>query len=181
MKTCFQGAKRGITPLHILPYPLCGSEGKNQSFWLFFCAFCCVLGDFSRAGRRLKRIYVPVENRGPLLCASPILRAGQGLRERCRPPLGRAGHRTGRAGGPGEGNGRERAACGPPASDRQSESQRHSGAGSVMPLQGLVMPPLLGVVMTVAPDRLRLLKQKNALQNLLRQAFFGSTGTFLSE
>ena len=67
------------------------------------------------------------------------------------------------------------------APDRQSESQRHSGAGSVMPLQGLVMPPLSGAVMTVAPDRLRLLKQKNALQNLLRQAFFGSTGTFLSE
>ena len=34
-----------------------------------------------------------------------------------RPPLGRAGHRTGRAGGPGKGNGRERAACGPPACD----------------------------------------------------------------
>ena len=84
LKACFQWAKRGIAPLHILPYPLCGSEGKNQSFWLFFCAFCCVLSDFSRAGRRLKRIYVPVENRGPLLCASPILRAGQGLRERAR-------------------------------------------------------------------------------------------------
>ena len=75
------------------------------------------------------------------------------IKMRCRPPLGRAGHRTGRAGGPGEGNGRERAACGPPASDRQSESQRHSGAGSVMPLQG----SLLGAVMTFGRSFLCLL------------------------
>ena len=92
------------------------------------------------------------------------------------PGTGQA-ERAGRERGTG-GNGRP---AGRPRRLEQSESQRHSGAGSIMPLQGLVMPPLLGVVMTVAPDRLRLLKQKNALQNLLRQAFFGSTGTFLSE
>ena len=156
---CFQWAKRGIAPLHILPYPLCGSEGKNQSFWLFFCAFCCVLGDFSRAGRRLKRTYVRVEN-GVGAAPLRLSHSARGSRAaRAVPPSARARR----------------------APDRQSESQRHSGAGSIMPLQGLVMPPLLGVVMTVAPDRLRLLKQKNALQNLLRQAFFGSTGTFLSE
>lgn len=53
---------------------------------------------------------------GGLLMAEPLVR------------LMGAGHRAGRAGGPGKGNGRERAACGPPASDRlmpERAVQRH--------------------------------------------------------
>ena len=80
VENLFSMGKEGDSPP---PYPLCSSEGKNRSFWPFFCAFCCILSDFSRVGQRLKRTYVRVENEvGPLLCASPILRAGQGLHER---------------------------------------------------------------------------------------------------